>query len=166
LHRQEVLEYVLWRVMNLPDYYELPEPLACTKLLDYYKEYNDPVLQFADEIFPVLTWDIVPQNFIYDAYIAWCARNNPSGRATGKFAILDKLREYVKSKYSDMWVYKQGDTRIKKGDNQQPELLIYELNLVNWMDRSYKGNDKDKLCTPVFKNSYKNCFLRSKAKVA
>lgn len=42
LGRPEVLEYVLFKVLNM-DYYELSEPESCKAVLADYKEYNDPV---------------------------------------------------------------------------------------------------------------------------
>ena len=41
LHRKEVLEYVLYRVLNM-NYYTLSEPEACKLALEEYKEFNDP----------------------------------------------------------------------------------------------------------------------------
>ncbi len=160
LKRPEVLEYVLQKVMNLPEYYELPEPEACKKLLDYYKEYNDPVLQFVDETFPCFVWEKVPQSFVYDCYLGWCAKNNPSGKTIGKFGVMDRIRSYVLSAYADEWQFKQGDTRINKNDNLAPELLIVDYGLDDWRSKTYKGTDPAKMSMPQFKKSYNNCFLK------
>lgn len=42
LNRQDVLEYVLYRVLAETDYYELAEPDACSALLDDFRVANDP----------------------------------------------------------------------------------------------------------------------------
>ena len=59
LHRREVLEYVLHKVLNM-DYYTLSEPESCKKALEEYKEFNDPVLQFVHEVLPLCVWDLLP----------------------------------------------------------------------------------------------------------
>lgn len=60
LNRQDVLEYVLYRVLAETDYYELDEPDACSALLDDFRVANDPLRQFADEIFPAASWHLLP----------------------------------------------------------------------------------------------------------
>lgn len=161
LHRREVLEYVLWKVMNLPDYYELPEPDACKKLLADYKEYNDPVVQFVEDVFPVFTWEKVPQSFVYDLYLKWCAKNNPSGKLVSRNPVIHRIQEYISKEYSDQWVFKKDTVKIsKKNDNLQPELLIVEYGLDDWRSNTYKGTDPAKMSMPQFKATYKNVFVR------
>lgn len=64
LNRQEVLEYVLCKVLEkIPSYYDFDVPDACTRLLDDYKTFNDPVRQFAEEMLPELKWQLVPNKF-------------------------------------------------------------------------------------------------------
>ncbi len=160
LHRPEVLEYVLWKVMNLPDYYELPEPEACAELLAEYKEYNDPVLQFVDEVFPDFAWNKVPQSFVYDLYLKWCAKNNPSGKLIGKHGVIDKVKQYVLNNYSDTWMFNDGCVAINKNDNLEPELMIADYGLDDWRSKTYKGTDPAKMSMPQFKSSYKRCFIK------
>ncbi len=50
INRSEVLEYVLAKVINLPNYYKLGEPQECKELLADFALQNDPVRQFLDEI--------------------------------------------------------------------------------------------------------------------
>ena len=77
LNRQDVLEYVLYRVLAETDYYELDEPDACSALLDDFRVANDPLRQFADEIFPAASWHLLPCKFLYDLYRHWFQRNQP-----------------------------------------------------------------------------------------
>ena len=74
LHRQEVLEYVMYKVLNM-DYYSLSEPATCKAVLAEYKEYNDPVRAFFEEMADRFSWDFVPFEFAYDLYKAWLAEN-------------------------------------------------------------------------------------------
>jgi putative DNA primase/helicase len=49
LKRKEVVEYVMYKVLNI-NYYEFDVPEACKNALEEYKEFNDPVRQFMSEI--------------------------------------------------------------------------------------------------------------------
>lgn len=70
LKRKEVVEYVMYKVLNI-NYYEFDVPEACKNALEEYKEFNDPVRQFMSEIMPELQWDLVPFTFLYDLYKEW-----------------------------------------------------------------------------------------------
>lgn len=58
IHRKDVLEYVVYKVLNM-NYYELDNPKACQKALTEYRDFNDPVRQFMSEIMEQLVWDAV-----------------------------------------------------------------------------------------------------------
>lgn len=92
LHRPEVLEYVLYKVLNT-DYYEFSEPAACRNVLADYKVYNDPVRQWWDEVSDKFAWDLLPWEFLYEIYKQWCKSNNPSGKTTSKRGFVDQMRE-------------------------------------------------------------------------
>jgi len=92
LKRPEVLEYVLYKVLNT-DYYEFSEPAACRLALEDYKVYNDPVRQWWDEVSGELVWDLLPWEFLYELYKQWCKNNNPSGKTTSKRGFVDQMRE-------------------------------------------------------------------------
>ena len=51
LKRKEVVEYVMYKVLNM-NYYEFDVPEVCKTALEEYKEFNDPVRQFMAEIMP------------------------------------------------------------------------------------------------------------------
>lgn len=91
LNRQDVLEYVLYRVLAETDYYELAEPDACSALLDDFRVANDPLRQFADEIFLAASWHLLPCKFLYDLYRHWFQRNQPSGRMLGRNAFYESI---------------------------------------------------------------------------
>ena len=63
LHRPEVLEYVMYKVLHM-NYYSLTEPQACRDVLDEYKEFNDPVRQFFEEMQDSFVWDLLPFSFL------------------------------------------------------------------------------------------------------
>lgn len=75
LHRPEVLQYVLHKVLHM-DYYVLSEPAATRDVLAEYKEANDPVRAFWSEFEDQFSWDLLPFAFLYDLYKSWFASNS------------------------------------------------------------------------------------------
>ncbi len=160
LHRPEVLEYVLWKVMNMPDYYELPEPDECKALLDDYKAYNDPILEFITDVFSRFVWEKIPQDFVYDLYLKWCIKNNPSGKIAGRRSVMDKIKTYIATKFNDEWLFDPRKVRIGKNDNLDPELMIVDYGLENWRSKTYKGTDPAKISMPSFNQAYTGMFIK------
>lgn len=141
LSRQDVLEYVLYRVLHMPDYYELSEPAACKRLLEEYKEYNDPVRAFLNETLEAANWDFLPAPFLYDAYKGWVAENCPSGKMTGKNMFYADVMEAVKNNPDWYWPVdakgKKMDVRVGNKitmDVLEPLYLQYGL-AYTWADR-------------------------------
>lgn len=161
LRRPEVLEYVLWRVLNMPDYYELPEPEACRIELEKYKDANDPLRVFLAEILPQLKWQVVPFNFLYELYKKWIERYNPGGKIPSQHTFTaDVVKRINTDRTNDCyaaWNPVECDPKggyknqsVTKEDRATPEPLILEYNLTDWMNPdSGNSNDVDKLCVPT-----------------
>lgn len=150
LHRPEVLEYVLWKVLNMT-HYELSEPEACKDALNEYKEYNDPVRQFLDEILPQTNWDLLPFNYLYDCYTAWSTKYAPSGKQLGVASFNQQVLMIIAD--SQEWVCPGKRKQIRASKRMSAtEPLIIKYNLVSWMNEKYKNNvsatPKEK-CTPI-----------------
>lgn len=94
LRRDAVLEYVLYKVLNM-DYYELDVPQSCVDALEEYKEFNDPVRQFLSEILPKTKWDMLPNEYLYDLYKLWFDANMPSGQVQGRNTFLSEVSRIV-----------------------------------------------------------------------
>lgn len=150
LHRPEVLRYVLWRVLNM-DYYELSEPEACCQALAEYKELNDPVRQFAEDVLPEAKWDLLPFTMLYDAYKAWFRANVPSGtiQSRQKFvgdliaAVQDDPEWECPDKKKKTW----GTARM---ECYEPLLDLY--GLTAWMNPRYANQGAatpEQRCTPL-----------------
>lgn len=158
LKRREVLEYVLFKVLNT-DYYDLPVPAVCEALMSEYKGVNDPIRQFAEEMLPRCVWDLLPFEFLYDLYKAWFKQNAPSGvlasRNTFITDLLNAIRESGEWHCSDRRKRMRSAGRITKA-----EPLIAEYGLGAWFSATYKGGDLDKLCMPTVKEFY-NGLLRA-----
>ncbi|HEY5555646.1 phage/plasmid primase, P4 family [Acetobacterium sp.] len=144
LHRTEVLEYVLFKVLNMT-YDEFSEPAVCLDLMAEYKVFNDPVRQFLGEILTKLAWDLVPYQFLYDLYVAWCRRNNPSGSVAKKSQVIKQVREILKK--DKIWEIKDSP-QPTRNHMDKPEVLISEYNLTNWTNTVYKGDDYSRIGMP------------------
>ena len=151
--RKEVLEYVLWRVLNM-NYYELSEPAACRALLYEYKGFNDPIREFVADIMPRLVWDLVPFSFLYSLYKAWFRRYCPSGSVQSKQTFVTDLLSIL-PELPD-WECSGRDKRIRRGHMMDaPELLIAEYDLIEWKNPVYHGADQNKICQPMLMDSYR-----------
>lgn len=157
LARPEVLEYVLYKVLNM-NYYTLSEPKACKDALDEYKGFNDPVRQFLDEFIEQCVWDFLPFSFLYDAYKAWFKKNSPSGSPQGKNTFITDVINLL-NMLPD-WVCMGRTKAIKPAHRMDaPEPLIMQYDLKDWMNPNYTGKDISKQCMPVLKSTY-NGLLR------
>ena len=152
LNRQEVLEYVLFKVLNIDEYYKFDEPTACKVMLGDYQQVNDPVRQFCDEIIPICKWDLLPLSFLYDLYKAYMQKNNPHGTLLGKRAFTDDLKDIFRN--SKEWKF--ADYSVTTGSlMDKPEPLILAFDLVDWRNPVYTGSDPDQICKPALASSYK-----------
>lgn len=144
LNRPEVLEYVLFKVLNM-NYYQLSEPAACKEALDDYREYNDPVRDFANEILNLCVWDVLPFTFLYDLYKVWFAKNCPSGRLQGRNTFNNDIINAVAD--NPDWYCPGKKHPIHTGSRMdKAELLILQYNLKDWMNPTYHGADAIQMC--------------------
>ena len=155
LKRKEVLEYVMFKVLNM-DYYELSTPEVCKEALAEYKTFNDPTRQFLDEILPQLQWDLVPFTFLRDLYAAWYKKNINSTRDGMKSMqvltkdIVNLLKEYPE------WECEDPRKNIRPGNKMdKPEWMIDEYKLEDWYSQTYKGPDRAKKCCTSLKSYYR-----------
>ena len=157
LHRPEVLEYVLYKVLTM-NFYTLSEPASCKNALDEYKEFNDPVRQFLDEMFPQFVWDLVPFSFLYDLYKSWFRKNSPNGTIQGRNTFINDVLNLL-GDYPD-WYCMGRTVAVRPAQKMsKPEPLIAEYNLVEWKNQNYGGGNLDRICIPSLKSSY-NGLLR------
>lgn len=152
LNRKEVLEYVVYRVLMLmPDYYEFDNVYACQKMLMQYKEFNDPIREFLNEMLPVFQWDLVPYAFLFDLYKAWRMKNYPASKTIGRNTFNKKIRQLLAN--DPTWEPLKNS--VKPGTMMdKPEYLIVEWNLCDWQAPLYTGADINRKCRPMLKSSY------------
>lgn len=158
LHRREVLEYVLYRLLYETDYYELSIPQSCKDMLADFKTYNDPIRQFCEEVLSDVSWDLLPWDFAYDLYCAWMQKNQPSGRPIGKYGFKKDLAALL-SLWPE-WSCTENAVR-SQGHMDCAEPLILKYELRNWMNHDYRGSDPMRVCQPEVKERYRG-LLRDK----
>ena len=153
LHRDEVLEYVLFKVLNT-NFYTLSEPTACKNILDEYKAYNDPIRQFFEEMSPLFVWDLLPFGFLYSLYQAWFKKNAPNGSLVGKQTFINDIISITKN--DPNWFCTDKNAKIRtKNSMDKPEMLIAQYGLADWSNSMYRGNDLNMICKPVLQSSYR-----------
>ena len=160
----DVLEYVLWRVLEgMDDYYVLNEPEAARRVLDDYKVSNDPVREFWGELREEFVWDLLPNAFLYDLYKQWHARNISYASPMGRNNFLKALNQLVIK--DPEWTTPDNEQgKVRTGSKMdKPEFLIRTYDLRNWTNNAVnKRNDAH--WVPPYKASY-NGIVRSSAMV-
>ena len=75
IKRPEVLEYVLWKAINL-DFDRFSEPKATQERMQEFKEENNTVYKFLNEYLSDVVSTRIPTKFLWDVYRSWCHENN------------------------------------------------------------------------------------------
>ena len=150
IKRKDVLEYVLYKVLNM-NYYSFDVPERCTTELIEYKLFNDPVRDFLDEFMDEFKWTLVPYAFLYDLYKAWFHDNHPNSQPQNKKTFSYDVKAVI-SEYKDWYAKDDPVATNHRMDAREP--LITRYGLTKWYS-NYKGNDDAKLCDFVRKASYR-----------
>lgn len=152
ISRTEVLEYVLYRALNM-NFYSFSEPQACKDALIDQREMNDPIRQFWTELQNQFVWDLLPTEFLYELFKAWLKKNIPSCHIKGKRGFIDELADIVREEPN--WQYTgRSQVRVTKAMAATPEPLIAAYNLDDWKNPNYTGGDLSRVCLPEFKDKY------------
>ncbi|MGY4541157.1 putative DNA primase/helicase [Arthrobacter sp. UYNi723] len=159
LHRDDVLQYVLKRVLHM-DYYSLSEPLATQLVLAEYKQFNDPVRAFFEEFEDQFTWDLLPFPFLYDLYRVWFGQTSPSGSPVGRNIFIKDLVAIVKQ--SPTWYCTDKELKIRPSNKlSTPEPLVVEYDLKDWTNKTYTGTTVAQRALPYpLKASYRGLLRR------
>lgn len=123
-------------------------------MLDEYREYNDPVRQFALEMLPQCKWDLLPFTFLYDLYKSWFRHNSASGRVQGRNTFIDDIVSLLPTLPD--WSCPDKTVKIRSRNRMtMPEPLIIQYDLTDWMNPVYVGADTNKRCMPLLQDSYR-----------
>lgn len=165
LKRQEVLEYVLKRVLTM-QYHELSEPEATKLMLDEFKEANDPIRAFWNDVNRQFTWNLLPFQFLYDLYRGWMGRNMPNSKPIGRNKFIDELVVLVNADETGPWSCEDRTARHRPGMNMtKAEPLIVEFDLVDWINQSAPPSKpliRATLHSDQFKDSYRGLVRKEK----
>ena len=132
----------------------MSEPEACKFALEEYKEFNDPIRQFVEEVLPECKWDLLPYTFLYDLYKAWFKLTSPNGTMVGRNTFITDLNKALFA--HPVWYPIPNGASIRPcGKMNASEPLIFDYHLDKWMNPLYRGTDKEKLCHPELKEKYK-----------
>ncbi|WP_249871610.1 DNA primase family protein [Oceanobacillus saliphilus] len=168
INRQEVLEYVLHKALNM-DFDEFIMPARSATLLDQYRERNNSVLDFWNEHKDEFVWDLLPTQFLYDLYLKWIMKNNPSAGPISKTKLSEQLRSVISSQgdpWGDETQSKSGVRSNGKMDDDEPLISQYGLDRVehngqptDWMSPTYNGSQSQKKREFPRKTKYRG-FIR------
>lgn len=150
MHRTEVLEYVLYRVLS-GNFYELSEPAAVKAALHQYKIENDPVRAFAEEFLDRVVWDLLPWRFLYALYRAWLTKDQPSNPPLGYNKFVKHLTLILQEATSEGdgygWFVTPAAVRTKNRILGEEPLAV-EYNLDQWFDIQPVNGSIRKVGTP------------------
>lgn len=143
LNRTEVLEYVLYRILNM-NYYEIHEPESCKIALNEYKIFNDPVKDFLLEITEEACWDCIPSQLLFDMYKGWCKINNPNGSIQSRNTFIQDIKSSIG--YVSGWYYidSKSPKRVS-GRMDCDEPLLAEYNCTDWMENQKTEDGRVKI---------------------
>ena len=166
LHRPEVLQYMLKRVLHM-DYYVLSEPEATQRVLSEYKDFNDPVRAFFEEFHDQFTWDLLPFSFLYDLYKAWFAKTSPSGSLVGRNTFIKDIGALVRSDQYPQWACEDSRAKIRVSTRMSvPETLVAQYDLSDWKNPGYTGSDPKIIGLPPVDKTQSFCGVQRIATVA
>ena len=130
LHRKDVLEYVMYRVLN-SNFYELSEPHACKELLGDYRIYNNPVEDFWHQFRDLFVWDLLPYEFLYELYKSYINVVNPQSSVMGRNTFTRELRAVVLNDPTQKWIAPP-NPRIRGDHMNCIEDLIVQYQLYSF----------------------------------
>lgn len=169
IHRKDVLEYVLFKAINM-DFDEFIQPQVSLEILGEYQTYNDPVLEYWNEFKDQFVWDLIPTPFLYDLFVAYYNQNNPNGKVVGKRGFINQLETIIDKDPEWDSHMSQNDSAIRTGnlmDADEPLISEYGLDqhMKNgapspWMAPHYKAKDPVKRRDFPRKNRYRGIVRR------
>jgi len=148
IKQQGVLEYVLHKALHL-DFDEFIIPAASAALMETYKESNDPVMEYWNELHEEFVWDFLPTTFLFDVFVKWYKSANPSGNPISRIKFIGRLRNVILSQ-SNAWsdMTKDSTRILQRMDADEPLITRYGLDRRDkngtesqWMNGTYIGNN-------------------------
>ena len=129
----------------------LPWMLAEDSSLSEYREDDDPVLSYWNDVKDVLVWEFAPFQFLYDLYVAWMERNG-STKPLGRNKFIERLAAIVANEAPETSRWICEDT--KKAYRHNGRLCFYEpliskYRLEDWARPGAKPGRGKAYATPI-----------------
>lgn len=86
IKNQQVLEYILYKVLNMKHFDKFIIPQASQNALKSYQKENDPVFEFYDEIVKNWETDTIIKPVAYEVYCMFCEDNGYTPLGSKKFS--------------------------------------------------------------------------------
>lgn len=145
-------EYVLSKALEMDSFDTFIEPDVTKKAMTQFKNQNNTVVEFWDEMIDEFEWDFLPLTFVYELYASWMHRFNPRGAVVGK----QQFNNYTKIWLEENGVFDAEYVQLRIADAMDAdEPLITEYKLENWYDSTYNGFDEKQKRNFVRKERYK-----------
>ena len=146
VHRKEVLEFVLNQALKL-DFDAFHVPAQCEIMNEEFMDTNNDVYAFFKDVNEQLSWDLVPNDFLFQVYVGWMNKYMPGESKKGKNKFLEELRNIL-GKFEDWEII--SNRYPTAGCRFGYEPLIAEYNLYkDWGDESMVGDNKVAACRPI-----------------
>ncbi|GAA6237265.1 phage/plasmid primase, P4 family [Apilactobacillus micheneri] len=134
LKRQDVLEYTLFKALNVySDFEKFITPDISKHALNNFEKENDPIKEFVEEEF--MKWNIhkLTTKSLYIAYTRYCSENGYSSTSRSKF---------VRQIQTLLPAYKKGAVRIPNGEYQELMDKVQDtpIQLLKGVDMGCHGN--------------------------
>lgn len=157
-----VLAYVLKRALQMT-HSKFDVPLVSQQASERWFKSNNKVIGWWMEYEDQFAWDLLPWAFLYDAYKAWYSNVEPSGTVEGLNQFTESLREHLR----DSTDWSATLSSVRPGTRMaNPERMIDDFKLTQWMNPTYSGTDPDKRCMPRLKTNYKGLVRQVAAAAA
>lgn len=99
IKNQQVLEYILHKVLNMKPFDRFTIPKASEQALNTYQKDNDPVFEFYKEIVENWETDTIIKPIVYEVYEMFCEDNGYT--ALGKRKFLRYLYSFMRNEWED-----------------------------------------------------------------
>lgn len=138
---REVAEYVAKRCMDMR-FRSFSNPARCSAVLDEYKEYNDIVREFVNDVWEEFPWDFIPIKLAVDLYHSWCDRNYPGQQHLGRAKIVAEIKRVLRERGGWLVPFDGSRTDTAKFDFSEPCELLYEYQMERWTNRTNSSDPK------------------------
>ena len=135
IERQDVLEYVLYRALQL-DFEKFSEPDASSKALQEFEIDNDPIISFKKEFFDSNSIERIPTYYLYGFYTKYCTKNHYTALSSGKFIrqLMERSPELektvVKINSEDIENFKDINSKLEFTNYENAPVIKRSYNAV------------------------------------